>query len=1218
MKKTLLFLGILFPLFSTIAQAPSNDNCSDRIVIPVTVAAPFTIVAVDLSLATEDDPALTTACESNASIEYFDVWYEFTMPVSGNIVITDISNTEQITIYDMCNGIELHCDNGNSIINGLIAGTTYVLRYSERELFANTSDFSIQAFGIVANDNCSNRQTITVATENTNTYAVDFREASEDDPALTTTCESNASIEYFDVWYEFTMPVSGNIAITGAANTENFTLYDACGGTELSCDTDDSIINGLTGGATYVLRYSERELFANASSFNIQAFGIVTNDNCSNRQTITVATENTNTYAVDFREASEDNPILTTACESNASIEYLDVWYEFTMPISGNVAITGAANTESFTLYDMCEGTELSCDTDDSVINGLTGGTIYVLRYSERELFANASSFNIQAFGVVANDDCSNRQTITVATENTNTYVVDFREASEDDPILTTACESNASIEYFDVWYEFTMPVSGNVVITGAANTESFTLYDTCGGEELYCDTDDSIIYNLTAGSSYVLRYSERELFANVSNFTIQAFETAPNDECEDATTINLSILNSVPISIDLRSASNDTEISCENNVNRIYPDVWYNMTMPVDGEIQVNNVSNSMYIAFFDACDGTELTCFFNDGSLFNVAAGTNVKMRASVSDTALSEYTFDVIVIPAPLATCTGTTEFINGVWNNGSPDNTMNVIIRDNYNTSTTMDPVSMMPFGDLEACSISIDTGKTLTIAANDFIEVTNNILVNGTLNIEHTASVLQLDPTAITTNNGTININVSTPILSPRDFMLMGSPMTNEISSSVFAAAHQVREHNTSLFIPNTDVAAEFPLAENFADDNGDDWIHFDDLLNSGEGYFVQPQPNLQTGGSFDLIFNDGTLNNGDITVPVTFNTDKNSSPNVLANPYPSAILADDFINTNTTVDEVYFWEHITEPSGDFPGYNTANFSMEDISMYNLMGGIKAASDLSLDDTKPNGIISTAQGFAIKANAAGTATFSNSMRRLTGNTTLRAAEEVNKLWLSITSQEFNRTSSTLIGFTNQATQGLDASYDSYRLANILSIFSGIKESNVELGIQSREAFNENISIPLGFSSQIDASTEYKISLADITGSQLLDADIFLLDTNTGTVINLSQTDYIFESEKGQFPNRFVLYFKDRVLNITSEIATAFTIAPNPGNGLFKINAQDQSIEKVKVYDYLGRSITSKNDLNISETSINISNNASGFYFIEVTTNYGALTKKYLKK
>ena len=786
---------------------------------------------------------------------------------------------------------------------------------------------------------------------------------------------------------------------------------------------------------------------------------------------------------------------------------------------------------------------------------------------------------------------------------------------------MTTGCETNASLEYLDVWYEFTMPVTGNVVISNAQNTETFTLYDTCGGTELFCVVDDSIFYDLIAGTTYVMRYAERELFANASDFSIQALETAPNDECADATILNVSTVTPITITTDLRAASNDTEITCENNNTIEYLDVWYDITMPVDGELQVNNVNNSMFIAFFDACGGTELSCFNNDGSLFNVEAGKNLKMRASVRELFAGAYTFDVIAIPAPLPACSGTTEFIGGDWNNGIPDNTMNAIIRDNYNTSTTIDPISMMPFGNLEACSVSIDTGNTLTIAPEDYLEVTGNILVNGTLNIAHQASVIQLDPAAITTNNGTITVQTETGPLAARDFILAGSPMSGETRDGVYDDAIRVFAHNTANFNPNADVALEFPSAVNFADDNGDNYAQHTGVLNPGEGYLVKPQLTFnEPTQAYMHTFTQGTLNNGDYNFTVVFGDDQNDSPNVLANPYPSAILADDFINANSMIDEVYFWEHLTPASSDLPGYNGLNFSMEDISMYNLMGGVKASSDISPgNDTQPNGIISTSQGFGIKATAAGTAVFTNDMRRLTGNTTLRTTDEnQNKMWLSITNPAYDLTSNTLIGFTKNATSQLDSGYDSNRLASILSIFSGIDDSEVELGIQSREPFNDAITIPVGFSSQLDESTLYRIGIDSIQGEQLPNVTIFLLDHTTGIKTNLTETQYEFVSEKGQFPNRFTLFFSDISLGTTSEILTDYTIAPNPGNGVFTINTNNQIIEEITVYDYLGRVIKSKNHLNVSETSIDISENANGIYLIKVKTASAALTKKYIKK
>ncbi len=571
-----------------------------------------------------------------------------------------------------------------------------------------------------------------------------------------------------------------------------------------------------------------------------------------------------------------------------------------------------------------------------------------------------------------------------------------------------------------------------------------------------------------------------------------------------------------------------------------------------------------------------------------------------------------------------CSGTTTFTNAGWTNSVPDITMSAVINANYNTATN---------GSLTACNVTVNSGNTMTIAAGDYLDVKRDITVNGILEVEHTASVLQRSSGATTTNNGSINVHVTTPALDSRDFILTGSPMTNEQVSSVFAEAHDVRRHDTDLFVPNPDVATEFPLAENFADDDGDNWILHSGVLNPSEGYFARPQPDLQTDGSFDLLFNDGTLNNGLVVKDIIFKTDRNGSPNIISNPYASPISADDFIRINHAIDEVYFWEHITEPSADFPGFNSANFSMEDISLYNLMGGIKASSDNSPGgDTEPNGVIATSQGFGIKLSVSdtdptdevtpvntGTAIFTNIMRQTTGNVTLRnSSEEEDKLWVSISNPEFDFKSNTLVGFIENATSNVDAGYDSTRLASVLSIFSGIPDSDVELGIQGRESFDETIRIPLGFSSQIDTSTLYQIDLNRIQGESLNDVKVYLLDRATGITTNLSETTYEFESLKGQFPNRFELFFDNRVLNVASETFKDFSIFPNPGNGMINVLSANQMINTISVYDATGRLIAVSNQLDASETIIDISNNASGLYLIKFTNDKGSQTKKYIKK
>lgn len=559
---------------------------------------------------------------------------------------------------------------------------------------------------------------------------------------------------------------------------------------------------------------------------------------------------------------------------------------------------------------------------------------------------------------------------------------------------------------------------------------------------------------------------------------------------------------------------------------------------------------------------------------------------------------------------SSCVATTTWNGTSWDNGTPDSTTEAIINGDYNTATA----------NIEACELIVNSGFTLSIGAGEFIAVQGNITVEGSLLIAHQGSVVQIDDSATVTNNGTINVDVTTPNLASRDFMVLGSPMTGETRGDVYATAFLVLDHTTGNFVPNPDVAAAFPMAENFADDNYDNWQPYNGAITPGEGFIVRPQAGFgQPGGIFNFTHDTGTLNNGELTFNVIFNTTKNDSPNVLSNPYPSAISADDFINANAMVDEVYFWEHLTPPSPSIPGAGAMNFSMEDISMYNLMGGIAATADPTGTVTQPNGVISTSQGFGIKANNAGTAIFNNAMRLTTGNNTLRQTLEKERLWLSIMATEYPLQNTTLIGFSSATTQGIDTGYDSRRLATVLSLFSHLEDGSEELGIQSRERFDAGIKIPLGFSTLVEEETTYEISINNIEGANLLTSEVFLYDTQTGIETNLTYGDsYSFRSNKASESNRFILYFTSETILSNNDLTTStVSLYPNPADQKINIRATEE-IQTLTLFDMQGRKVKDKNVFEIKEYSFDLFGIESGVYFMEIKTPGGRTLKKFIKK
>lgn len=295
-----------------------------------------------------------------------------------------------------------------------------------------------------------------------------------------------------------------------------------------------------------------------------------------------------------------------------------------------------------------------------------------------------------------------------------------------------------------------------------------------------------------------------------------------------------------------------------------------------------------------------------------------------------------------------------------------------------------------------------------------------------------------------------------------------------------------------------------------------------------------------------------------------------------------------------------------------------NFDMEDISMYNLSGGLPANNDPGTS-TQPNGYISTSQGFGVKASAAGTAVFNNSMRRTSGNTTLRGpvTEGRERLWIRVSQSEYELQGTSLIAFSENTTAGLDDGYDSRRLATVLSLYSHLEDGSQELGIQSREAFTEDKEVALGFSTLVDALIHYKIDIYAIEGQALEEASIYLVDNLTGAVVNLKEQVYQFTSGPGVFHNRFtVLFDREETLGNGAFGKDAISVYPNPTKALLNIVSPEAIIESVQLYDIQGR-LVKERDVDGLTASLSLEGYGASVYFVRIKTSDGSVTKQIVK-
>jgi hypothetical protein len=520
------------------------------------------------------------------------------------------------------------------------------------------------------------------------------------------------------------------------------------------------------------------------------------------------------------------------------------------------------------------------------------------------------------------------------------------------------------------------------------------------------------------------------------------------------------------------------------------------------------------------------------------------------------------------------------------------------------------------------NLTVNSGGSLTVSEISSLTAVGDLTINsgGSLTVAHTGSVVQTQDAVTVTNNGTISVLVDTPTLDVRDFMIMGSPMSSETRNDVWSSASVVNKHTTTDFTPYVSPDTNNPvIGYNFYDSDANDWSPVSDNLVPTHGYLIRPQAQVDgPGGVFNYDFNTGTLNTGILTYALDYNSDPGgaqSSPSVLSNPYPSALNIDAFLLENDEIDAVYFWEHNTSPAIGIPSPYVNKYSMEDVSAYNSTGGIAAPSGGAI----PNGVISTAQGFGVFASAQGTATFNNGMRLATGNTTLRNNPlSRDRLWLSVTSSAYGLSGNTLIGFIDGATPGVDNKYDNGRIASKVSLYSHIQGSDRGYSIQGREAFDNTMTVSLGFSSIIEEVTSYKISLSDFDGEAWLDATPYLIDNLAGVVTNLMEDSYSFISDMGQYNDRFVVVFQDRSLGSQQVLASSIAMYPNPANDVVTIASPTAAITLVEIRDIRGRLIQTQAVSGQRVAALNVASLDSAIYLVTIATDTGSITTRLIKR
>ncbi|MEO5789515.1 choice-of-anchor D domain-containing protein [Gelidibacter sp.] len=523
--------------------------------------------------------------------------------------------------------------------------------------------------------------------------------------------------------------------------------------------------------------------------------------------------------------------------------------------------------------------------------------------------------------------------------------------------------------------------------------------------------------------------------------------------------------------------------------------------------------------------------------------------------------------------------TTTWNGNSWTPTAPNTSTVAILNGNYTTTPAT--------GSFTVCSLIINSGYTLNITDNYYVEAINDVIVNGNLVVETKAALVQrgdgIDSGTFTLrNSGTSSVNKSTSEKQHwYDYTYWSSPVTNETAEFVLSMASPSRRF--------------YFKASNFedtnaddVDDNGDDWQFASGRMLPGVGY-ASTSNNSGTFPRVDTSVFNGEFNTGDISVSIHGN---NSTPwndwNFIGNPYASAI---DFKlvhseNTDVISGAAYLWSQARPPLASNPGNQVLNFSQNDYAIISTGSGNIAGGKSGI----PSDFIPSGQGFfVIGINSGGTLTFNNSMRMADDTSNSKFYRNgtdtlANKFWIDLTSDNgvFNQI---LMAYVEGATNGVDGfAYDVERnLSSGLSaiIYTEIVESNKKYAIQGKSVHSLSLDeeIPIGFKSSITQPTVYKLSIAQLQGKFFNENTIYLKDNLLNIYHDLSSAEYNFTSETGDFNNRFVIVFQNETLSgneISLNTKDLSIIEHSNGQIQFSIG-HNLTIKSVEIMDLLGRSL-----------------------------------------
>ena len=525
---------------------------------------------------------------------------------------------------------------------------------------------------------------------------------------------------------------------------------------------------------------------------------------------------------------------------------------------------------------------------------------------------------------------------------------------------------------------------------------------------------------------------------------------------------------------------------------------------------------------------------------------------------------------------------------------------------------------------ECGTLTIRTDASIQVANESAFQVSDYIINDGNIILGHNSSLLQTN-TGIDNNSGTGNYTVIRDgVVSANHYNIWSSPIKNASIISIFSNTNpcdiwvfdensQAWSHDYSAGFSTTCYGnpVTFTAYDVISGGNG--------VMDPARGYFTPG--NISSTKAFS-----GTVNNGDITIPIKTTSLGNPGGsgwgdddwNLVGNPYPSALNATEFWNENAVknnniITGLYFW--------DDTDTNSAYNQNSDYASWNLSGGVNSGNSNNI----PSGNIASGQGFWVVAAASTNLVFNNSMRsEINGQFFKTETPEKHNVWVSFTSPSLYQNN-ILIGYNENSTDGLDIDYDANKLIGNAHVRFSSRIDNEEYVIQSVAPVGLGVSksIPLTvFSDEYGDHVFSKYNAENLP----IQLKVYLRDNYLGVNHDLSQGDYIVTLNPNvEYISRFELILANKLnqndggsgikSDLTSgstTIETGIDESLNPGFILIQNKdvitiSNDEGFEgNVQLIDITGKTVWSKNQSSSTlSLSIDINHLQTGIFILRIT-------------